>query len=294
VTTKKDREISKRLEDEGKKKGLSPRFLEFYQRLFGVQSKAERRIGINNPVLKRESINERLEQGLPLVGFNELALDWPLVKGIFTEVTASFADFTDIFGELPKGLREPMAHSSLPKKVVRAWFEGARLPSTIPVDNVNEYLLLDTIIHATIKPFLVSHARVMLSFVNQERWRRNYCPICGGRPDFAFLDKERGSRWLLCSRCDTEWLFQRLQCPYCSNENQKDLAYFTDDKGVYRLYVCEQCHKYIKAIDLRATEDEVLLPLERLFTLDMDRQAQEKGYQPDLPETPIPTTSQEQ
>jgi len=294
VTTKKDKEIIKRLEEEGKKKGLSPRFLEFYQRLFGIQSKAERHIGINSPVLKRESINERLEQGLPLIGFNELSLDWPLVKGIFTEVTASFSDFPDIFGELPKGLREPKSHPSLPKKVVRAWFNGDKLPSTIPVDNVNEYMLLDTIIHATIKPFLVSHSKVLLSFVNQEQWRRNYCPICGGRPDFAFLDNERGSRWLLCSRCDTEWLFQRLQCPYCSNENQEDLAYFTDDKGVYRLYVCEQCHKYIKAIDLRATDAEVLLPLERLFTLDMDKQAQEKGYQPDLPETPIPTTGQEQ
>lgn len=119
--------------------------------------------------------------------------------------------------------------------------------------------------------------------MDQERWRRNYCPICGGHPDFAFLEKELGARWLLCSRCDTEWLFQRLQCPYCGNQTQKDLAYFTDDEGLYRLYVCEQCHKYIKAIDLRVAKSDILLPLERLFTLDMDRQAQEKGYQSDHP-----------
>ena len=87
-----------------------------------------------------------------------------------------------------------------------------------------------------------------------------------------------GLRGLLCSRCDAEWLFQRLQCPYCGTQNQAALAYFTDDEGVYRLYVCEQCHKYIKTIDLRHTESEVLV--ERVLTLDMDRQAQEKGYKP--------------
>jgi len=146
-------------------------------------------------------------------------------------------------------------------------------------DGVNECLLED-IIQATLKPFLVGYSKALLSSVNQERWRRGYCPICGGSPDFAFLDKEYGARWLLCGRCDTEWLFQRLECPYCGNQNQAALAYFTDDEGLYRLYVCEQCHTYIKAVDLRRTESQVLLPLERVMTLDMDREGQEKGYKP--------------
>ena len=263
---------------EGEERGLSPRFIEFYQRLFNIQSRAEKRIGSSQPFLKTEIIEERLNNGLPLITFNELALDWTLIKDITNEVTTCFADFTDLFSELPKSFRESKLHPSLPKKVVRAWFENKKLPSTIEVDDISEYLLYESIIHAVLKPFLVSHAKTLIGSISQERWRRNYCPICGGRPDFAYLDKELGARWLLCSRCDTEWLFQRLQCPYCGNQNQKDLAYFTDDKGIYRLYVCEQCHKYIKAIDLRATNSKVILPLERLFTLDMDRQAQEKGY----------------
>ena len=58
------------------------------------------------------------------------------------------------------------------------------------------------------------------------------------------------------------------------------LAYFTDDEGLYRLYVCEQCKRYLKAIDLRQAQAEVLLPLERYYTLDLDAQAQEQGYSP--------------
>ena len=275
-----DSNILRKLEEEGKKKGLPPRFLEFYQRLFRLQTGVEQDIGTADPGLNKETINERRERGLPLISFNKPALDWALMKDIFAEVIAAFADYPDLFGELPQSLREPKSSPSLPKQVVKAWFNRAKLPSTIAVDNVNEYLLLEAIIHATLSPFLVSHAKALISSVDQERWRRDYCPICGGKPDFAFLDKERGARWLLCSRCDTEWLFQRLQCPYCSTQEQDAPAYFTDDEGIYRLYVCEQCHKYIKAIDLRHTESEVLLPVERVLTLDMDRQAQEKGYKP--------------
>ena len=57
----------------------------------------------------------------------------------------------------------------------------------------------------------------------------------------------------MCSKCAAEWLFQRLECPYCGTQDQNTLAYFTDDKGLYRLYICEHCRHYLKAIDLRQT-----------------------------------------
>jgi hypothetical protein len=121
-------------------------------------------------------------------------------------------------------------------------------------------------------------AEALSDVVNQGVWRQRICPICGGKPDFAFLDKERGGRWLLCSRCDMEWLFQRLQCPYCGTQGQKALSYFTNDQGLYRLYTCEECRSYIKAMDLRKTQAEALLPLERILTAQLDRQAVGAGY----------------
>ncbi len=274
----RENDFIERLEKEGGKRGLPSRLLEFYHELYMIQSRSERIIGKKDSGLKEETINERLDRGTPLISFDELTLDWPLLNEIFTQVTATFADYLDLFNELPDNLSQPVLPISISKRAVKAWFKKASLPSTEVLGNA-EYLLLEAIIHSTLKPFLVSHAKAFINLVNQERWRREYCPVCGGKPDFAFLDKERGARWLLCSRCDTEWLFQRLQCPYCSTHNQKDLSYFTDDEGIYRLYVCEQCHKYIKAIDLRCTKVELSLPLERILTLDMDKQAQEKGYQ---------------
>jgi len=271
--------ILRKLEEWKEKEEVDPKFIEFYQRLLRIQSRAEQRIGIPQLSLSSEAISERIEHGLPLIGFDELALDWSLLQDIFVEVTEAFATYPELFGEFPQSLKEPEPCPPLAKETAKAWFEGARLLSLMEVDEVSEHLL-EAIIHATLNPFLVSYSKALLGLVNQERWRRGYCPICGGNPDFAFLDKERGARWLLCSRCDAEWLFQRLECPYCGTQDQDALAYFTDDEGLYRLYVCERCKRYLKALDLRQAKSEVLLPLERLFTFDIDAQAQEYGYSP--------------
>ncbi len=271
-----DGKILQRLEEWKEKAEVSPEVVEFYRRLFGIQSEAERRVGAPAPGLSSETISVRLEHGLPLIQLDELDLDWSLLQTTFVKVTSAFAKHPKLFGAVPKSLVEEWGNHYL-KEAVKAWYEMTRMSTAVVPVGVHEYLLED-IIRATLKPFLVGYSKVLLSSVNQESWRRSYCPICGGSPDFAFLNKEYGARWLLCSRCDTEWLFQRLECPYCGNQNQNTLAYFTDDNGLYRLYVCEQCKQYLKTIDLRQAKEETWIPLERLFTIGIDVKAREYGY----------------
>jgi FdhE protein len=268
--------ILKKLAELEKEEGGLPLLLEFYRELLQIQSRAQERLGKAEPGLSSDAIRQRMQNGLPLISFDELALDWTLVPDVFVGVTAVFSRYQKLFGELPKRLIKPEAGRLLTKKAVKAWFTGKELPPTL-LEGVRENLML-TLIQATLQPFLTGYARALISSVDQENWRRGYCPICGGSPDLAFLEKEYGARWLLCSRCDTEWLFQRLECPYCGNRQQNTLAFFTDDEELYRLYICEQCKCYLKAIDLRKAESEVLLPLERFYTLDIDSQAREYGY----------------
>lgn len=272
-----DSESLKRLEEEGKKRGLSPRFLEFHKRLLSIQSAAGQHIGSIRPTLDKKTADDCVEGGIPLMKPDELKLDWSLLKDTFAQIAATFADYPDLFGESRGKLKEPKSLSVL-RKLIKAQLDVASSPAASTFEDTNEQLLMKAIIVATLKPFLVAHSKALLGFVDQKRWRRGYCPICGGGADFAFLDRENGARWLVCSWCDAEWLFQRLQCPYCDNRNQDALAYFTDENRIYRLYVCEQCHTYIKAIDLRYVKEEAPLPVERLLTLGMDTQAQEKGY----------------
>ena len=91
MTRKADKVTLEKLEEEGKKRGLPQRFLEFYHRLFQVQSKAEQQIGKAKVSLNRAAITEHLERGLPLITYKELDIDWSLLKKIFPEVLAIFS-----------------------------------------------------------------------------------------------------------------------------------------------------------------------------------------------------------
>jgi FdhE protein len=278
VTEDTTSKILQKLAETEKEEGSLPLLLEFYRQLLQIQSGAQKHIGTPEPDLSLEALRKRMLKGLPLLGFYDLTLDWVLVREVFVKVVAAFAGYPQLFGETPARLKKPGAGRLLTKKAVKAWFTGEELPATM-LDGINKNLA-QAIVQATLQPFLASYATALTSAVEQDSWRRGYCPICGGSPDLAFLEKEYGARWLLCSRCDFEWLFQRLKCPYCGNQEQNTLAFFTDEKELYRLQVCERCKCYLKTIDLRKARSEVWLPLERLYTLDLDSQAQKYGYRP--------------
>ncbi|MDD5289423.1 MAG: formate dehydrogenase accessory protein FdhE [Dehalococcoidales bacterium] len=271
--------IIRKLEEYEKNDGSLPILLEFYKKLTIIQNDIEQKIDLPRSLFTTEAVTAHAAKGKPLLGFNQLAIDWQLLKQTYEEMSVLFNEYTQLFGSLPAEIRLLQPRQIINKRTVRAWYKGQKIPLSTEINDTTE-VLLKNIFHAALKPFLAKEASELAGLIDQERWRRGYCPVCGGSADFGYLQKDNGARFLICNRCDTEWLFQRLQCPYCENSDQSKLSYFTDDKGLYRLYVCEQCRRYLKVLDQRQTEGEVLLPLERFLTLDIDRQAQERSYQP--------------
>ena len=269
------RGILEKLDDIETAEGTLPPLLEFYRKLVQIQTRVGQELDTPNPGLTSEMINQRAEQGKPLLESGDLIIDPSLLSDTFREVATLFAEYSDLLNHTRQELKE-LPDVLLNQDSVNVWYEGMPLPDTKGLDEA----LLGELIHATVKPFLISYSKTLLDSVDQEHWRRGYCPICGGNPDFAYLDTERGARWLVCSRCDAEWLFQRLECPYCNSTNQNELSYYADDEGPYRLYVYDRCERYLKAIDLRKAEPGVLIPLERLLTLEIDAQGREYGYLP--------------
>ena len=277
-------QIVQKLEEWEQRDGGLPSLVHLYRELLAIQSRAKTELRASrqdllDSIITQPAIDERLAQGSPILSFTDLSLDWERVKTVSQEVVVVVTKyFPDLPGER-ENLKKMAANIPFWQRAAREWYQGSSLASIAKASNV-DIELLSFVVQTTLKTFLSLYSEVLQSKVKQELWHRRCCPICGGKPDFAYLGKETGARWLLCSHCDAEWLFLRLECPYCGTQKQNDLAYFTDDEGLYRLYLCEQCHNYIKAIDLRRTEAEVLLPLERIMTLDMDRQAEEMGFQP--------------
>ncbi len=127
----------RKLEGWTEKVEASPELVEFYRRLLRIQSIAERRVGIPRLDLNSEAINDRLEQGLPLIRFDELDLDWSLLQATFVEVTSAFAKHPKLFGPVPKSLVETGGHRHYLKEAVRALYETTRLPTAVVPDGVN-------------------------------------------------------------------------------------------------------------------------------------------------------------
>ena len=271
--------ILARIDEEMKKRGDNPRFFELLHGLFSIQSETEGEIGEISPALDKEELLRRQESGRPLLGYEDLNIDWPLLEQTYKRMADLFGEYTDLFGKLSSGLEVLARKQTLSPATVRGWYEEGKLPAAVAA-NLREYLVMESVIQSALRPFLVMNAAPLLDSIEQEKWRRVGCPVCGGKPDFAYLDEERSARWLVCSRCDTAWIFQRLQCPFCGSEEQTKLGYSTDEDEIYRLYTCEECHRYLKAVNLKNLKSPALIPLERLLTLDLDRQAQEKGYRP--------------
>ena len=279
VVIEKDKynKILTKLGEWSQKEGPLPHHIDAYGRLLRLQVEAKSRIAAPGLALDRELVSGRLRQGTPIVSFEDLLLDWPLVQELFRSVALVLAEYAGQHPTDALGLEGLASDVSRLKQATGDWYQGKSL-STIAAENQVSDGLLAAAIQAALYPFLAVHSEAILKMVDQELWRRRYCPICGGKPDFSFLDKERGARWLMCSRCDTEWLFQRLECPYCGTQSHDALTYFTNKQELYRLYTCKKCQSYIKVIDLRKTSAEVLLPLERIMTADLDLQAVEAGY----------------
>jgi formate dehydrogenase maturation protein FdhE len=215
----------------------------------------------------------RLGEGLPLLAPEELTVDGPALVDLCDEIVCIVAE------------RRPELADAL--VTVRAWLSrerehlGALAVEYLRDGHIGEgddadlrAFVLDSALH----PFLRAKAQTLAPLLEDGAWYRGSCPVCGGEPDFAALERKNGQRRLLCSRCDSEWAFRRVGCPFCGNDDPRQLAYYPSDDGVYRLSVCEACRRYIKTIDLREAPDERLLMVERVLTVGMDLAAQEAGY----------------
>ncbi len=140
--------------------------------------------------------------------------------------------------------------------------------------------LLGFLVEESLRPALEVVSEKYGDIITRAKWSEGYCPICGREPKISELRGEGGQRYLFCGQCGFEWQFKRIRCPFCGNEDQQTLAYFTiEDEEKYRVDVCNACNKYIKAVDFRNTEHKPNLDVEDIATLHLDILADEEGYE---------------
>ena len=106
------------------------------------------------------------------------------------------------------------------------------------------------------------------------------CPFCSSWPVAGVLrgEGEGAKRWLLCAVCSTEWPFRRVLCWNCAEEDKDKLPiYKAQEFPAVRVDACDNCHVYLKSIDL--TVDGHAVPVvDEIAAVALDIWAEEHGY----------------
>jgi FdhE protein len=265
------------LEEAGTEDPELSTFYAFHRTLFETLAQARADISATLEMADEEALKARLFQGLPLLSFAQLPIEADRFAGLVSTVAAMLTEYNPDLAE-----QTVPDNSTACLALARQRFqEGQSVegkPGKEQAEDEGEADLVQVSVDLALKPYLEWAAEKVLPHVDQERWKRRYCPVCGGAPDFAFLGEEAGTRHLLCSRCSSQWVYSRIGCPFCGTHDHKKLSYYLGEDEVHRLYVCQACRRYLKAIDLRKAGRRVLFPVERVTTVGMDVAAQQEGY----------------
>ncbi|MFQ5612734.1 MAG: formate dehydrogenase accessory protein FdhE [Anaerolineae bacterium] len=258
----------------------------------------------------RETMEQALEEGVPLFHLAPPSFDWPAASQLAADVCRIVAGYRpDLADGLAAVSHYLTGQEGQIERLATRYLNGESLDTALNEATVRKVSaayrstygrednkhtvaygegqppdqdLLIFVLNHTLRPFLQSAAR---NFQPAEPVASIYsppstCPMCGGPPDFAALVSTKNSeghgRRLLCARCDTEWGYQRSGCPFCGQAKQ--WAYFPDENEVFRLYVCDACHHYLKTVDQRQTFAHRSLPVARVITVGMDLAAVRAGY----------------
>ena len=213
-----------------------------------------------------EASRERLNSGSIILTFDSLRLDTDRFFDLLSQLTEVIVGSNPGWA-LPS---EPLPPAAL-VTVAHRWFESGEHM----VGNGPPATLVALAVGFAVSAYLQEAAQRLLPHVDVAAWRRNICPVCGGKPGFAILSREDGSRRLFCPRCHATWPYRRVTCPFC--EQDESTAYYPSADQVHRLYVCQNCRRYLKAIDLRQTQREVIPEVERILTIALDLAAQQEG-----------------
>lgn len=139
--------------------------------------------------------------------------------------------------------------------------------------------VLSFVLFMSLSPFYSAYTQKVARVNDFSLWRQGHCPVCGQAAVMARHRSTDGARVLFCWLCHAEWLFPRLVCPYCGNNDQDKLRFFyVQDDRALQVHVCEQCKRYLKTIDNRALEKDLLLDAEEIATRHLDLLAKNEGY----------------
>jgi len=280
------KEIEAGLDHLLKKEYISESTVEFFRAIIKAQE------NIKNKLLKKEvpctltdqEITENLQKGAPLISWSDIPVDGSILKDLFYDIckimkTQENADKNAIEKIIKAETSGDLKLDIIMKKLFS--LDSQFFTSFSKDHTISQDLLLFCTVHLA-KPFFETAALKFRDKVDDMKWLRNYCPVCGASAQISRLEKDEGQRMLYCSLCSTQWRYMRIKCAFCCNEEQKSMKFLEVEGSPYRIDLCDQCGRYLKTRDDRKVVGklrEIIAPIEDLATMYLDMKAEEEGYE---------------
>lgn len=256
--------------------------LELYREVFATQERHLGLLGVTMPPLGDLQIQEYLDGGTPLVDAESLRVDYATLKDLFGELKEVVARRSRA---AEPGDREFLENVELSEddleEIGRAWLAGREDFLTARAAELGvDFSVLNLLLHSTFAAVFRKLARELQPHADLDQYPRATCPICGAPPVMGFNRDSDGLRVLECSLCGSRWGTPRMHCVFCRTPDQTKFRYlFVDGDRRRRVYVCENCRNYVKIVDLAERADEIVLPLEDIFTTYLDEVAEKEGFE---------------
>ena len=248
--------------------------------LVEMQRRVQSRVPLPRIAVDPEWSRAQQAAARPLVRFEDIPLEW----SDFRLTLRQTADILLRFDAIERADHDQIialsrdGHALEP--IVAGWYNatsgvepGTDTRNRPPSDPAS----LDQVLVLALRPFLARCAEVLAPQVDLTTWRHGHCPICGWEPDFAVITPS-AERRLFCGRCVAQWSFASLTCAFCANDDRRLITSFTSRDGLYRVYGCDVCQRYLKAYDARHAQRPVMVAVDSIATLPLDAAAMQRGY----------------
>lgn len=216
--------------------------------------------------IERDSPKPRSAELTPSPELPELLSSFPAFLCLVEERAP--APFASVARDLRDSSPESWSKDPMSNLLSHTWSEAGDPPET-----PEEFLAF-----AFLQPyaeFARRHAVLQL-----DGYTHSLCPFCNRKTAIAVLrpQGDGARRNLVCGFCLCEWEFRRVVCARCGQEDQAKLPVYTAEQFPYvRVECCDECHTYIKSVNL--AKNGLADPLvDELATVPLDLWAREHGY----------------
>jgi FdhE protein len=253
--------------------------------LLSLQRRVQGRVPLPPLDLDANILQRHQLDGRPLLSFEHIPLDLTDLR-LLVRQTADVLHRFDALDASEFQVVHEMGRGNQLLEVAGRWYRRAadRVAATTgaavvavagPGDDEPE--IVGHVLTLAMRPFLAKCAEVLQRRPELATWAHAHCAMCGGEPDLATLDAQ-GDRHLVCGRCLLQWRFDGVACPFCLNSDRGRLTSFGTSDGLYRVYGCDACHRYLKAFDTRRASRPFMPVPDGVAMLPLDAAAIQRGY----------------